>query len=95
MLPCLLDADWHHSHEDIVSIPDELRSPELVETLYPATQWAPKYLDYDDSRAFAVKAIWALGNIGNAEAKQKLKALAHSSHPVLRRNAEHQLERLK
>jgi len=93
-LPPLLDADWHYDHEDIVSILDDLRSPALVDALYRATQWVPKYLDFDDTRALAGKAIWALGNIGNDEAKERLRAVAHSGDPVLREDAEYQLKRL-
>jgi hypothetical protein len=50
-----------------------------VEPLHRATQWVPKYLEYDDKRGLAVNAIWALGNIGNSEAKKKLEALTPSA----------------
>jgi len=95
ILPGLLEADWHFNHEDIVSCLDDLRSPRFVEAFYRATQWVPEYLDYDDVRSLATKAIWALGNIGNSEAKEKLEALTRSDHPVLRREAEYQLKRLR
>ena len=89
----LVDADWHESHEDIVSALDQLRSPDTVKALFRATQWIPKSLEYDDSRALAVKAIWALGKIPGTEAETKLEELARSGNAILRQTAEKQLER--
>ena len=89
----LVEADWHIRHEDVVSALDELRSPDSVEALFRATQWIPKSLEYDDSRALAVKAIWALGKIPGSEVEAKLEALAHSDDPILRKTAEEQLDR--
>ena len=89
----LVEADWHVRHEDVVSALDKLRSPETVEALFRATQWIPKSLEYDDARALAVKAIWALGKIPGIEAETKLEALARSDNAILRKNAEEQLER--
>jgi hypothetical protein len=86
-------ADWHVRHEDVVSALDDLRSSDAVEALFHATQWIPKYLDYDDSRALAVKAIWAIGNIPGTEAETKLEALALSNDAILRKTAVEQLER--
>ncbi|MFD5103330.1 hypothetical protein [Streptomyces albidochromogenes] len=34
-----------------------------------ATRWIPEYLDFDEFRALAVKAIWALGAIPGPEAR--------------------------
>jgi hypothetical protein len=89
----LVDEDWHRSHEDAVSALDGLRTPVAIEFLFRATQWVPDYLDFDDARALAVKAIWALGNLPGPEAETKLKAIARSDHPILRMNAGEQLER--
>ena len=89
----LVEADWHVRHEDVVSALDKLRSPETVEALFRATQWIPKSLEYDDSRALAVKAIWALGKIPGTEAEAKLEMLARSENTILRQNAVEQLER--
>jgi hypothetical protein len=89
----LVEADWHVRHEDVVSALDELRSPDSVEALFRATQWIPKYLEYDDSRALAVKAIWALGKLPGTKAETKLEALARSDDAILRRAAEEQLDR--
>src|SRR5262249_29584734 len=80
----LIDADWHYSHEDVVSALETWPTTDNVEALFRATQWIPKSLDYDDSRALAVKAIWALGKTPGIEAETKLEALARSDDPILR-----------
>ena len=92
VLSKLVAVDWHYSHEDVVDALDELRSPDTVEALFRATQWIPKSLGYDDSRALAVKAIWALGKISGSEAETRLEALARSEDPILRKTANEQLE---
>ena len=71
---------------------DGLRTPDAVEALFGATQWIPT-LEYDDSRALAVKAIWALGKIPGAEAENKLETLARSGDDILQKTAAEQLER--
>jgi hypothetical protein len=95
ILARLLEADWHVSHEDVVSALDRLRSPEGVNALYRATQWIPEYLSYDDSRALAVKAIWALGKLSGDEAEAVLHQLAASSDTVIQDAAKEQLQRRK
>jgi hypothetical protein len=89
----LANVDWHHSHEDIVSSLENWPTAETVEALFQATQWIPKYLEFDDSRALAVKAIWAIGKIQGVLAEEKLVELARSRDPVVRTNAQKQLER--
>jgi hypothetical protein len=89
----LLEADWHARHEDVVSALDELRCPSAIGALFRATQWIPKSLEYDDSRALAVKAIWALGKTAATEAEKKLRILACSDNAILRNAALEQLER--
>ncbi|MBR0828142.1 hypothetical protein JQ596_21635 [Bradyrhizobium manausense] len=89
----LVDADWHHSHEDVVSALDELRTPAAAEALFRATRWVPKYLEFDDSRALASKAIWALGKLAGGEAESKLAILAASDDEFLRNAALKQIER--
>jgi hypothetical protein len=93
ILSRLVDVDWHYCHEDIVSALQTWPTPDTVEALFRATQWIPKSLEYDDSRALAVKAIWALGKIPGTEAETKLEALARSDNAILRKTAEEQLER--
>ena len=89
----LVEANWHSSHEDIVEALETWPSPDAVEALFSATQWIPNYLEFDDSRALAVKAIWALGKIPGTEAERRLKELARSGNAILRRTAVKQLER--
>ena len=75
LLPLLVDqalADWHQRHEDVVSRLGKYKSPTAVDALYRLTQWIPDYLDYDESRALAQKAIRALGGIPGPEAEQAL-----------------------
>jgi hypothetical protein len=93
ILRSLVAVDWHHSHEDVVSALETWRTPDTVDAHFSATQWIPKYLDFDEARALARKAIWALGKIPGAEAEAKLVALARSDDAILRRGAEEQLER--
>jgi hypothetical protein len=89
----LIDEDWHYSHEDVVSALQTWPTPDTVDALFRATQWIPKSLEYDVSRALAVKGIWAIGKIPGSEAKTKLETLAQSENTILRKNAVEQLER--
>jgi hypothetical protein len=93
ILSSLVDADWHHSHEDIVEALDELRTPEVADALFRATQWVPKSLEFDSSRALGVKAIWALGRLPGPSAESMLERIALSSSEALRIAAVEQLER--
>lgn len=89
----LMNAEWHHSHEDVVSALDEMNSPNAAEALFYATQWIPRYLEFDESRALASKAIWALGKLASSDADMKLTTLANSEDLFLRKAAAQQLER--
>jgi hypothetical protein len=89
----LVGANWHFSHEDVVGALDDLRVPDAVRALYHATQWVPEYLNFDETRALAVKAIWALGKIAGGDAEEKLEGLTRSDDPTLRENAADQLRR--
>lgn len=87
----LIGEDWHYSHEDVVSTLGRWPNRDTIEALFRATQWIPKSLEYDDARALAVKAIWALGKIPGIEAEAKLLTLAQSEDTILRENALKQL----
>jgi len=89
----LVDANWHHSHEDVVSALEELRGPKAAEALFRATQWIPNYLEFDETRALASKAIWALGKLPGEKAETKLAMLAGSEDAFLRNAAVRQIER--
>jgi hypothetical protein len=83
----LVDEDWHINHEDVVDVLDKLRRPETVDALFRATQWVPEYLKFDDNRALAVKAIWALWKLQTPEANARLEQLAASDEPILQETA--------
>jgi len=89
----LADADWHRSHEDVVSALDELRDKRAVGVLYCTALKRHEYLAFDKARALAVKAIWALGNIPDDSAVGKLRVLAQSDEEILKHEAIKQLER--
>jgi len=93
MLLQLSSADWHCMHEDVVSLLGQLRTPTAVDALYQAAVWIPDYLDYDDNRALARKAIWALGDTPGPEAGAALVRLRDSDSEIVRKGAEAQLER--
>lgn len=88
----LIDEDWHYNHEEVVTALKNWPTPDTVDALFRSTQWIPKALEFDDARALAVKAIWALGNIPGPEAEAKLEVLARSENTILRQNAVEQLE---
>ncbi|MCX5434036.1 HEAT repeat domain-containing protein [Streptomyces sp. NBC_00062] len=87
----LFPAEWHREHEDIVSTLGKLRSPRTVPMLVLATHWVPEHLDWDENRALAVKAIWALGAIPVAEAREALEGLRDDENEIICENAVKQL----
>lgn len=89
----LILCDWHEQHENIAMLLQRLKSPKSVDYLYNAVNKKYSYLEYDDSYALAVKCIWALGDIGNEEAKEYLKKLLTSENEIIVENAKKQLER--
>ncbi|MEU5894314.1 HEAT repeat domain-containing protein [Streptomyces sp. NPDC047461] len=89
----LFPADWHREYEDIVRMLGRLRSPKTVPTLVLATRWVPEYLDWDENRALAVKAIWALGAIPGPETREALEGLRDDENEIIRENAVKQLAR--
>jgi hypothetical protein len=86
-------ADWHQRHEDVATALGKLRSPDEVDALAHLTGWVPAYLEFDDARALAVKAIWALGGIGGDAARSALESLASSECGILAENATAQLQK--
>lgn len=89
----LVSAPWHFKHEDVVTALGQLQSTKAVEGLHAATKWIPEYLDFDESRALAVKAIWALGRIKGPEADAALSELGNEPDPILAESATEQIER--
>ncbi|MFF8868333.1 HEAT repeat domain-containing protein [Streptomyces sp. NPDC015139] len=89
----LFPAEWHRAHEDIVSMLGKLRSPRTMPTLILATHWVPEHLGWDENRALAVKAIWALGGIPGPEVRAALEDLRDAENEIIRENAVNQLVR--
>jgi len=94
LLMKLLESDWHTAHENIVCILQKLKLPETIDCLYSTALKRLDYLEYDNFFALAVKCIWALGEINNQKAKEKLELLAKSSNKIIKENALMQLERM-
>jgi hypothetical protein len=93
LLVQLESADWHRRHEDVVNALNELKSPAAVDALYHAAWWIPDYLGFDDTRALARKAIWALGGTPGVEAEQALRRLESVGSEFVRERAQKQLMR--
>ena len=89
----LSDEDWHHSHEDVVLALDKLRDTRAIDALYRAALKHHPYLEYDEGRALAGKAVRALSRIGDPVADEKLKLLATSEDTSAKRHAIKELRR--
>ncbi|RYG33448.1 hypothetical protein EON81_18115 [bacterium] len=92
-LLALSDAPWHNMHENAVSALGDLKTPRAVDALYRATQWVPEYLEFDEARALAVKAIWALGAIEDPRVDGMLESLTVEPESILGVNAAYQIQR--
>jgi hypothetical protein len=93
LLVQLVSADWHHKHEDVVSALGRLRSPAAVDALYYAAWHVPDYLDFDEGRALAIKAIRGLGGTPGDEAERALAQLVSAGSEIVRDAAKDQLRR--
>jgi hypothetical protein len=89
----LSSADWHQRHEDVVTALRDLHTPAAVAAFVHATCWIPAYLDFDESRALARKAIHALGETPGPEAEQALTELTDSGDEIVRETARRVLQR--
>lgn len=92
-LVALAFADWHERHEDVASALGRLRSPAAVAPLLHLAEWVPAYLAFDDARALATKAIWALGSIADDASVEALERLVGSDEPIVAEGAKAQLEK--
>lgn len=88
----LLYAEWHHSHESMVLLVGQAGEVRAVRALQRMATWVPDYLDFDESRALARKAIHALGRIPSAEATKVLTELSEGEAPMLAEAAQRQLK---
>jgi len=94
LLNNLLACNWHKQHENIAMLLQKLKSPSSVEILYETTTKEYKYLEYDEFYALAVKCIWALGDIGTKQAKEKLELLLKNNNNIIKENAQKQINRI-
>ncbi|MBD7918826.1 HEAT repeat domain-containing protein [Cellulomonas sp. Sa3CUA2] len=92
-LRSLAFADWHQRHEDVATALGRVGSPGAVGALAHLAEWVPSYLDYDDARALATKAVWALGSIYDPAARRVLESLSRADDGIVARTARAQLER--
>jgi HEAT repeat protein len=90
----LVTASWHRQHENVISALAELRAPESVDELQRAALVRYPYLESDKTCSLGVKAITALGDIGNAAAVAQLATLLQSGQHILVKQAKKQLERI-
>lgn len=90
----LLLSDWHHSHEDIVLLLEEISSDKSIEYLYDAIDLHPQYLAWDDNYAFEVKCVRAIYYIGKEKAFPYLEKLCKHSNEVIREMAKRQITKL-
>lgn len=87
-------ADWHVTHEGVVRNLQKIKPPaSAIPALVHLAKWVPDYLEYDEFRALATNAIWALGTIDGPEARMALESLTHDSDDIVSSGARHQLER--
>lgn len=86
-------ADWHHKHEDIATNLGKLRRPDTVDSLHHLAVWVPDYLDFDESRALARKAVRALQVTPGEEAVETLRELCTSPDTLVAGFAERALHR--
>jgi hypothetical protein len=74
----------HYVHEDIVRLLQKAKDARAVEALYKAALIIPNYQKrYDEGAALARKCTWALADIGNNDAHQKLQLLAAHTNPEI------------
>lgn len=90
----LLADNWHEQHENIAMLLQEYNSSSSIPYLVQTIKTEHDYLKYDTNFALAVKCIWALGDIGNDDAKKQLSELVSSDNKIISENAKKQIERL-
>ena len=93
LLVQLASADWHREHEEVASALDRLRTPALLDALYYLTQWVPDYLDWDEDRGLARKAVWGLAKTPGPEAAAALRRLLDDPDEHVRSYAAKRLTR--
>lgn len=79
LLVSLVREDWHESHEDVVSFLDDFRTKDAIPALLSATRRVPDYMQWDDTRALAVRAVYALSKIDGEAARNALEEVVRES----------------
>lgn len=91
----LSDEGWHHSHEDVVSALDDFRTSLATDVFFRAIQTRHEYLEFDDSHALAVKALYALSNLNTESVREKIRLSTHSDIPRIAEQARERLRELE
>lgn len=89
----VLRQPWHRSYEDIVLTLGNTLDARICEVLYEMTRTVPSYLEWDDNRALARKATYALGKNANPDSERYLRQLLGHEHERVRAIAAKQLLR--
>jgi hypothetical protein len=89
----LVPSRWHQKHEDAVFELAKLRDPASIDVLFLAAKWVPDYLDFDESRALARKAVRGLVDIPGKQAEDALMRLLDTDDALVRGEAKKMLER--
>lgn len=92
----LLNEDWHINHEDLIGMLQELADSTTIPALQAAIALKSKleYLSYDDYGSYYKKCMWALHDIGTADAIAVIKQCAHSDDEALRDQALYRLSKM-
>ncbi|SNT51354.1 hypothetical protein SAMN05421812_1088 [Asanoa hainanensis] len=91
----LLVAEWHHRHEDVARLLQQLADPAAVPALHRAAELDLPYLAYDGNRALSRKCMWALSDIRTGDAIAALESLARSPDLVVRDLAAYHLAKIR
>lgn len=89
----LLEASWHHSHENIALALQNLKDPRAISSLSNAALSTHGYLEYDEFFNLARKCIWALADMGTEGALKELHLLAQSSNPIIAGYAQKRIDK--
>lgn len=95
VLEALAEASWHTRHEDVVDALANLKLARSVSVLDRVARARHAYLEFDEAYALGTKCIRALGQIGVAEARDRVESLRGCGNPVLEDEATRELARME
>jgi hypothetical protein len=96
LLVKLTRLDCHINHEDVIRALDfelKFRTPEACDVFYDAVFFVPEYLEWDENRALARKALFGLGNIHSELSEARIREISVCDDEVLRDLAWEQIDR--